>query len=67
MALREPLADFRDRQAGAVGGHADVDDEGVHRPHPEVVDPPPRDLVQQTGIDTRPGSFAAALIANSLL
>ena len=34
MALREPLADFRDRHARAVGGHAHVDRERVQTPDP---------------------------------
>jgi hypothetical protein len=53
-APRNALADLRDVDGGAVCRHAQVDDERVERPHPQVVVSPPHDLVEQTGIDTGP-------------
>ena len=60
LALREALADLPNLHGSSMKTrHVDVDDERIHRPHPEVVDPPPR-LTRPRPADRdrhRPGSL----------
>ena len=53
MALgADATGDRRYGLAGAIGGRPDVDDECLERPGPQVVGPPPLDLVEQARVDT---------------
>ena len=58
MTVRDLLAHDVDRPPGAFGRDPEVDDERVERPEPEIVRAPPRDLIEQAGIDA--GSDQAA-------